>query len=324
MIGFELPQFRPPSEAFSLLVRATKNCPWNRCAFCAMYKGKKFELRTVEDVKLDIWSLRSLADQVRDWAERTGCGGQAGQVARASGILWMDDDGEVRRAFIGDSNSLIMKTDQLVEIIEYLYEAFPSLERVTSYARAKTALKKRPEELARLKTAGLSRLHLGLETGDDELLAYMEKGATAEEMVEAGRKVKEAGISVSEYVILGLGGHDRWLQHALGTARVLNAVNPDFIRVRTLNILPQAPLWERRQRGEFSPTSPEEILQEEKTLIENLEVKSQFVSDHVSNFLPLDGQLPQDKERLLREIERVLEQPDIMARMSRWAGFGNL
>jgi len=310
MLRFELPAIRPPSEAYSLLIRATKNCPWNRCAFCygSLYNRQKFELRSVDEVKQDILALKYLADEIKEWAWKNGYGDRVGQVARANGILWLDDDG-VKSAFLGDSNSLIMKTDELVEIIEFLYQTFPTLERVTSYARAKTALRKKPEELRRLRDAGLSRLHVSLETGDDELLAYMDKGATAEEMIQAGRKVVDSGISLSEYVILGLGGKDRWQQHAEGTARVLNAINPDFIRLRTLILKPDTLLYERHCNGEFKLSSPEEILVEEKKLIENLEVTSQLASDHISNYLQVDGKLPQDKPRMLEQISIVLEMP---------------
>ncbi|MFC1974011.1 radical SAM protein [Chloroflexota bacterium] len=309
MPRLELPPYRPPSEAGSLLVRVTRNCPWNRCTFCSMYKGEKFELRSVEEVKQDILALKAITEGVKEWAWKNEVGGQVGQAARANGICWLDDEGQVKSAFIGDSNSIIMRTEELAIIIEFLYQTFPTLERVTSYGRAHTVLRKKPEELKRLELAGLSRLHLGLETGDDELLAYVQKGSTADQMIEAGRKVKESGISLSEYVLLGLGGSDRWEQHAMGTAKVLNAINPDFIRVRTLILRPESPLWQNKEQGEFKLSSPEKILMETRLLIENLDVTSQFVSDHVSNYLSLDGTLPQDKDALLKRIDTVLETP---------------
>lgn len=309
MVQFELPPYRPPSEAQSLLIRATKGCPWNKCAFCSMYKNTKFELRPVDDVKQDILALKRLTEEVKEWAWKMGYGDRIGQAAAYNGIFWLDDDGAVRTAFIGDSNSPIMKTEDFAQIIEFLYQTFPTLERVTSYARAHTIRRKKLEELKRWKDAGLSRLHIGLESGDDELLAYVKKGLTAEMAIEAGRKVNESGISLCEYVVLGLGGPDRWQQHAEGTARVLNAINPDFIRVRTLRLEPLAPLYEKQQQGEFRLSSPEEVLTEERRLIENLEVTSEFVSDHVTNYLPINGKLPQDKERMLEYIDAVLAAP---------------
>ncbi len=308
MIQFETPPFRPPSESYSLLVRATRNCSWNRCTFCyGVHWGRnKLELRPVEDIKQDIRNMKALVDEITRWAEENGYQDQVERVANSNGILWLTGEG-VKTAFIGDSDSLIMKTPELLEVIEFLSNTFPTLERITSYARAKTVLRKTPEELAQLHQAGLTRLHLGLETGDDELLEFIDKGATSQEMIEAGNRVREAGISLSEYVILGMGGKDKWEQHARGTARVLNSVDPDFIRVRTLITFPGTPLQEAIDRGEFHPISAQEVLKEERLLIDLLEVNSEFVSDHVSNYLPINGKLPQAKSEMLEQIDAVLE-----------------
>lgn len=310
MLHFETPPYRPPSEARSLLVRATRHCPWNRCAFCygIHWDRRKLEIRPVEDIKNDILAMKALADEIREWARRIGAEDRIEEVAPYNGVLWLTNEG-VKTAFIGDSDSLIMKSDDLAEVLKFLYKTFPTLERVTSYARAKTVFPKSPEELERLRRAGLTRLHLGLETGDDELLRFIDKGATAAEMIEAGRRVKAAGISLSEYVILGLGGQGRWREHALETARVLNAIDPDFIRVRTLIIFPGTPLHKAVERGEFKPLSPEEILREERLLIESLEVGSEFVSDHVSNYLPIEGKLPEAKPAMIAAIDAVLNAP---------------
>ncbi len=307
MIQFETPPFRPPSEAQSLLVRATRNCPWNRCAFCygMHWNRQKLELRPVEDIKQDIRNMKALADEIIAWAEQNNYRDQIERVAASNGILWLTNEG-VKTAFIGDSDSLIMKTPDLLEVVEFMHRTFPTLERVTSYARAKTVLSKSQDELAQLRQAGLTRLHLGLETGDDELLKFIDKGATAEEMIEAGKRVNAAGISLSEYVILGMGGRDKWEQHARGTARVLNAIDPAFIRVRTLIVFPGTPLQEAIDRGEFHQISAEEVLREERLLIELLEVNSEFVSDHVSNYLPINGKLPESKAEMLEQIDTVL------------------
>ncbi len=307
MIQFETPPFRPPSEAQSLLVRATRNCPWNRCAFCygIHWNRQKLELRPVEDIKQDIRNMKALADEIIAWAEQNNYRDQIERVAASNGILWLTNEG-VKTAFIGDSDSLIMKTPDLLEVVKFMHRTFPTLERVTSYARAKTVLSKTPDELAQLRQAGLTRLHLGLETGDDELLKFIDKGATAEEMIEAGKRVNAAGISLSEYVILGMGGRDKWEQHARGTARVLNAIDPAFIRVRTLIVFPGTPLQEAIDRGEFHQISAEEVLREERLLIELLEVNSEFVSDHVSNYLPINGKLPGSKAEMLEQIDAVL------------------
>lgn len=252
--------------------------------------------------------MKALADEITSHAATIGYGDHIGQVAAYNGILWLTSDG-VKTAFIGDSDSLIMKTPDLIAIIEFIYQNFPTLERVTSYARAKTVLRKTPEEMKQLSNAGLTRLHLGLETGDDELLKYIDKGATADEMIEAGKRVKEAGISLSEYVLMGIGGQDRWREHAEGTARVLNAIDPDFIRVRTIMVLPGTPLEEEFKTGRYKLLSSEGVLQEERLLIELLEVNSQFVSDHVSNYLPIDGKLPEDKKKMLERLDTILTTP---------------
>lgn len=307
---YEQPPYRPPTEAYSLLIRVTRNCPWNKCEFCSMYKGCKFELRPVEEVKEDIRAMGRVADTVREWAWRNGYGDQVGAVARANGILWLND-GEVRHVFLADSNSVIIKTRDLVEIVEFIYETFPTVERVTSYARGKTLAKKTPEELRMLREAGLTRLHVGLETGDDELLAYIQKGATSDEMILGGRKAVEAGFELSEYVMPGLGGRERWEQHVRGTARVLNGIDPQFIRMRTFGVIPGTPLDEKYRRGEFTMQPVERLLVEVRALVEALEVTSEFVvSDHVMNryMWGADGRLPGDKQRILTTLDGMREK----------------
>jgi radical SAM superfamily enzyme len=200
----------------------------------------------------------------------------------------------------------------LITIIRYLYEVFPSLERVTSYGRAKTVLSKKPDELRRLKEAGLTRLHLGLETGDDEVLRRVKKGATAQEMIEAGKKAKEAGFELSEYVMPGLGGKGASRQHVQGTARVLNAVDPHYIRMRSLMLTPGTPLWDEYTAGEFEPLSPYEIVAEIGALIEGLDVTSRICFDHVAN-PPIFRQdwegykFPEEKAAVVDLVERALK-----------------
>jgi len=274
---YDFPPFRPPSEANSLLLRVTRGCPWNRCAFCSMYKGTKFEIRPIEEVLGDIETARDL------YGDR------------------------VNTVFIGDSNSLVVKTEMLVNILGALISSFPHVERVTSYARAQTIAKKPLEDLKKIRQAGLNRLHVGLETGDRELLKEIAKGATPEEMVEAGEKAKEAGFEYSLYVLLGIGGEGKWEQHAKGTAEVLNQIDPHFIRVRTFVPQPASLLYEAMTEGRFQAPRPETILQETKLLLEKLQVTSQFLSDHISNLLPLHGKLPGDKENMIQMIEEVLK-----------------
>jgi len=274
--NYDFPPFRPPSEANSLLLRVTRGCPWNRCTFCSMYKGMKFEIRDLEEILGDIELAKDL------YGDRIGT------------------------IFIGDSNSLVAKAEMLVKVLNALFSSFPHIERVTSYARAKTIAKKPLEDLKKIYQAGLTRLHVGLETGDRDLLKEIDKGATPEEMIEAGRKAKEAGFEYSLYVLLGIGGEEKWEQHAKGTAEVLNQVDPHFIRVRTFIPQPNSPLYEAMGKGGFQPGSPETILKETKLLLEKLQVTSQFLSDHISNLLPLHGKLPEDKEKMIQVIEEVL------------------
>jgi len=294
---------RPPSEAYSLLVRVTRNCPWNRCEFCSVFKGQRFELRTVEEVKEDILAARALVDEVEAIAQRSGY--RVGDIARQNGILWLQED-KVTSVFLQDSDTLIMKTEPLIEIVQFLCEVFPTLERVCSYARGKTLYRKKSEELRRLREAGLSRLHIGLETGDDDLLTYIQKGATADEMVQAGRKAVEAGFEVSEYIMPGLGGRERWEQHARNSARVLDEINPHFIRLRTFHITDGTPIYEKAERGEFHMQSVEGVLLEVRRFIDSLDVTSELItSDFAANFYMqnVDGKLPEDKQRLLKSVD---------------------
>ena len=271
--NYDFPPFRPPSEANSLLLRITRGCPWNRCTFCSMYKGMKFEIRNLEEILEDIELAKGL------YGDR------------------------IETVFIGDSNSLVAKTEMLVNVLNALFTSFPHIQRVTSYARAKTIAKKSLEDLIKIRQAGLNRLHVGLETGDRELLQEIEKGATPEEMIEAGEKAKKAGFEYSLYVLLGIGGEEKWEQHARGTAEVLNQIDPHFIRVRTFIPQPNSPIYEAMVRGDFKSASPETILRETKLLLEELRVTSQFLSDHISNLLPLHGKLPEDKEKMIQMIE---------------------
>jgi len=334
---FEQGPIRPPSEAQSLLLRLTRNCPWNRCEFCHTYKGQTFSLRAVEEVKKDIDAVSEIAEELKTLSWRVGEGGEvtANLVrfvlqnprdypeAYRSVALWLYAGG--KNVFLQDANSLVLKSDHVVEVLAYLREKFPLVERITTYARSKTLSKKSVDELRSLHLAGLSRIHMGLETGYDPLLEVIQKGVTAEEHVIAGRRVKDSGISLSEYVILGLGGKKMWREHAVETAKVLNQINPDFIRVRTLRVLKTMPLYEKIARGEFVLMSDEEVLVEEKLLIEHLNgISSRFVSDHILNLLEeVEGKLPEEKEKMLALIDQYLalsEEEKENFRLGRRAG----
>lgn len=325
---FEMGPIRPPSEGrdHSLLIRTTRNCSWNLCEFCATYKGKKFSYRQVNDIKKDIDVARTIHDEINTVSSEIGLAGRVNRQVVAA--LWEENPhiyGEgagdpetvslrqqnlinvinwlgsgAKTVFLQDADALIMRTPELVEIIGYLKETFPTIERVTSYARSKSCLRKSPEKLKELHEAGLTRLHVGLESGCDEVLAFMRKGVTAQEQVEGGRKVADAMISLSEYVMPGLGGR-RWSEkHALDSARVLSEIDPDFIRLRSLVLRRHSPLLAQAQAGRFAELLEDEVVEEIGLFIENLHCRAYVVSDQMANLLfGVEGQLPQDKEQIL-------------------------
>lgn len=298
---FEMGPIRPPSEggSASLLIRATRNCPWNRCTFCygSSYGHQKFQLRPVAKVKKDIDSAGKIAELIRQTSSALGSAGSANEAVavalvrsnpelnRHTGFVhvinWLASGG--RTAFIQDADSLIMPTKDMVEILKYLKRTFPSLERITSYARSHTVARKSLEDLKALHAAGLTRLHFGLESGDDEILAHVEKGVTAAQHIEAGKKAKAAGLEVSEYVMPDLGGPARSDQHARNTARVLNEINPDFIRLRPFLPRLNTPMYDDYLKGEVKLSSPHQRLRELKTFVEALNVSSRLVFDHFLN-----------------------------------------
>ncbi|HBA55463.1 MAG TPA: radical SAM protein, partial [Syntrophorhabdus aromaticivorans] len=236
---YEQGVIRPPSEANSLLVRVTRNCPWNQCIFCPAYKGTKFSKRTVEEIKADI-------DQM------------AGEYGGYTFI---------RSVFLQDADSLLLSTHDLLDILHYIKQKFPDIKRVTSYARAKTLKRKSVAELKELKEAGLTRIHVGMESGSEKVLKMIKKGITQEDIVVGGQRVVEAGISLSEYIMPGIGGKTLSEEHARETARLLNAVRPDFIRVRTFAMHPASPMQKMAQEGTFVPMTDEEIVAEIRLLV---------------------------------------------------------
>jgi len=318
---FELGPIRPPSEAYSLLIRATRNCPWNRCQFCPVYKGSKFELRSVEEITKDIEAVNAISEGIKETAWKMGYGDRVKEVATMFAnqpqygqcvyhvSFWLRTGG--KSAFLQDSNSLIMRTPELIQVITFLRKTFPNLNRVTSYGRSHTAARKSLAELKELKDAGLDRVHIGLETGYDPLLAYIEKGCTAKNHIKGGRQVKEAGISLSEYVMPGLGGKKMSQEHARETARVLNEIDPDYIRLRSLQVSPIMPLWNKLQDGDFELQTEDEVAKEIAIFIENLQVTSYLKSDHILNLLmEVEGKMPEDKGKCLNIINEYLSLPD--------------
>jgi radical SAM superfamily enzyme YgiQ (UPF0313 family) len=301
---YEYPVYRPPSEWKSLIIQATIGCPHNKCAFCDMYKTQKFRFRPLGEIKKDIMMAKDLEIEIKNKTAKKDINIE--QLAYQSGLPWLMD-GEVKRVFLADSNSLIIDTPELVELVQFIHKTFPNLERVTTYARAKTITEKSLTDLKKIRKAGLTRLHVGLETGDPELLKIIKKGVTPKEQIEAGKKALKAGFDLTEYVLLGLGGKEYSEQHAINTAKVLNQINPTWVRVRTLMLRPKTILNNMIKRGEIHEPEPLDIVKETRLLIKNMDCTTEFLSDHNSNYLQLNGKFPEDKEKLLKDIDSVLE-----------------
>ncbi|RTZ97555.1 MAG: radical SAM protein [Deltaproteobacteria bacterium] len=274
---YEGPIYRPPSEADSLLIQATVGCPHNKCTFCMVYKkGPLYRARPVKEICKDI-----------DEAS-------------------LNQGANVTALFFPAGNSIAMPTSDLAAICRYSREKFPRLTRITVYGSSPYIAQKGLADMVTLRKAGLTRIHVGLESGDDDILARVKKGTTAAEQINAGQIVKAAGLELSEYVILGLGGIQRSEPHALKTAGVLSEIKPDFVRLRTLVPKINTLLLHEIQKGRFQLLSPHQVLAETRLLIENIRCHTRLTSDHYTNYLNLYGDLPGDKNRLCREIDRAL------------------
>jgi histone acetyltransferase (RNA polymerase elongator complex component) len=322
-LQFEQGPIRPPNEAQSLLLRFTRNCPWNQCLFCPVYKQRKFSLRSVAEIKEDIQTARRIADEVTAVSWSLGHGGAITDAVISSIFsggpypscfrsvaAWMYYG--TGACFLQDADNLIMRTDELVEVLTFLRQTFPEICRVTTYSRSRTVTKKSLDALKRIRQAGLDRVHIGLETGYDPLLKLMKKGVTAAQHVEAGRRLVEAGMEVSEYVMPGLGGREMWREHAVETANVLNRINPHFIRLRSLRVPPRIPLHAKLQDGSFHMLTDDEAAEEIRVFIEHLEgITSTVTSDHIMNLLEeVGGKLPEDKPKMLEAVRAYQTLPD--------------
>lgn len=319
-LAFETGPIRPPSEAGSLLLRLTRNCPWNRCAFCITYRGQQFSRRPLPEILRDIDSAAALREEIMRLSFRLGWGGrvdrqvlaqlyQQGNECHWLVVNWLAHGG--RTVFLQDANSLLLPTAQLVQILQHIQKRLPGVQRITSYARASTLARKTIGELQELAGAGLSRLHVGMESGSDTVLRLVSKGTTADQLIEAGQKARRAGLEVSFYMMPGLGGKEHSREHARESARVLSEANPHFIRLRTLTIIPGTPLAEMTARGEFREMSEDEIIQELRLFVDNLHCRdSTLTSDHSMNLLEeLGGRLPEQKQQMLDTIEAYLGLP---------------
>jgi len=333
---FEQGPIRPPSEAGSLLLRFTRNCPWNRCTFCPVYKGTRFSRRSLDEIKRDIDSAAEIVTELRAMA---GSHVQGTRLPREALnhvyssphfnnyykqiALWLHIGQE--SVFIQDANSLVLPAEQIAEAIRYLRERIPGVGRITSYARSSTLARKSIEDLVLIRQAGLDRIHIGMESGSDKVLEFVQKGVSAAEHIEAGCKVKAAGMELSEYYMPGLGGQALTRDHAIESARVLNRINPDFIRLRSLRVPRRAPLFKDLESGRFTLLSDDDTVREIRLFVESLEgIDSRVVSDHIMNLLEeVTGKLPEDKEAMLAVIDRYLALPDedrLLFRLGRRGG----
>lgn len=268
--------YRPPSEARSLIVQVTYGCSHNTCAFCSMYKAKKFTLRPMEEILEDFRLAR-----------------QAYSV--------------VRRIFLADGDALIRPAADLEQILEYIAELFPECERVTCYASPSSIHKRTPEELRRLRERNLTMVYMGLESGCDAVLKKMRKGHTAADIVAAGQKINAAGIELSVTAISGLGGVELWREHAMDTAAALSAMKPAYIGLLTLMVEPGTPLYDWVEKGEFRLLDSRQVLEETALLVAQLDCEGAvFRMNHASNYLTLKGTLNEDKQALLKRIHSAM------------------
>ena len=352
---FEICSIRPPTENSSLTFRLTRNCYWNRCAFCPVYKlGAKYSRRTLDEVLADIEHARVMDEylQSEEYYNASGymrTAGLASRIREAQNlppdepedqpdertrelasrderILWflqwfkdrptIEDSlthlmswraGGGDTCFLGDADNLVLKPDFMCTVLAKVKKSFPDISRFTIYGRLRTAAHMRTvDELRAFHDGGLDRVHYGLESGSDRVLELVTKGVTSSEQKEGGIKTREAGLSCSVYVMPGLGGVTLSEDHARGTADVINAIRPDFVRLRTLEIFPGTPLEEKRRDGSFVELSEEAVVREIRALIAGITAETEITSDSAVNLLSTYGRLPRDRERMLASMDRYL------------------
>ena len=278
-LPFEQGPIRPVDEADSLLIRTTRGCPWNRCSFCSLYDTMQFSIRPVAEIKQDIWAARDYF------------GGHPFDTC-----------------FLQDGDSFVMRTKDLIEILETLKKAFPDLRQISSYGRAQTMVKKSSQAIKEICDAGLNKLYCGMESGSLEVLEKIRKGITPESIIQSARMARQAGMHTTQFIILGLGGTGLSEIHALETARVLNDINPDHIRVLTIGVKPGTDLDRQMTQGKWTRPSESAMIAEQRLLLEHLDgVDSHYANHHsVDLLLEIRGQLPADRQRLLGIMDRFL------------------
>ncbi len=283
MIKYVGDVYRPPSEAYSLIVQATIGCTHNKCSFCKMFKEKRFQTRPTEDIIADFaWARKRYRS--------------------------------VPRIFLADANALCLKTDKLMPILTYIEETFPECERVTIYGRASDILRKTEEELAMLREHGLTMVYIGAESGSDKVLEMCHKGETRRQLIDAVKRIEKVGIKASVTFISGLAGKDGWEDHAIQTGTMITEMNASYVSLLTLLVDPQAPMYDDIQSGRLKLLTPQEVLAETHLMLENAnpEKTCVFRSNHASNYLSLKGDLPQDRDRFLAQIENAMKNTGML------------
>lgn len=283
MIKYVGDVYRPPSEAYSLIVQATIGCTHNKCSFCKMFKEKRFQTRPLDDIIADFaWARKRYRS--------------------------------VPRIFLADANALCLKTDKLMPILTYIEETFPECERVTIYGRASDILRKTEDELRQLREHGLTMVYIGAESGSDKVLEMCSKGETRQQLIDAVKRIEKVGIKASVTFISGLAGKDGWEDHAIQTGTMITEMNASYVSLLTLLVDPQAPMYDDIQSGRLKLLTPQEVLAETHLMLENANPTKTciFRSNHASNYLSLKGDLPQDRDRFLAQIENAMKNTGML------------
>lgn len=268
--------YRPPSEAYSLIIQVTIGCAHNKCTFCSMYKDKNFKIRSLQDIFSDLYEARA-------------------------------DYSKVKRIFLADGDALVLKTEMLIAILTKIRELFPECERVSAYAAPRDVLNKSHNELVDLKSFGLDMLYMGIESGSDLILDEIQKGVSSKQIIEAGRMVRFAGMKLSVTLISGIGGIEKWKEHAIASAKVINEIKPNYLGLLTLMVEPRTKLYKQVNCGDFVILDPRNVMEETRELIKNIDIpECVFRSNHASNYIAINGTLPYDKQKLLNMLDEVL------------------
>jgi len=287
-LEYNEPVFRPPSEAYSLILQLTLGCSWNRCAFCEMYSSKKFKVRKEEEIIREIKEVASIST-------------------------------DIKKVFLADGNAMVLSSSKLLRIINEINKTFPRVTRISAYALPKDISSKTDDELKQLSDAGLKLLYVGIESGDDELLRLINKGETFNSSVDGLQKARKAGIKLSVMILNGLGGKNYSVQHAINSAKAINLIQPEFLSTLVLSFPYGEDHFKKRFKGNFKALTTLELIEEMKIFIENLELEnSVFRSDHASNYLVLKGNLNRDKQKFLNNINTVLQSPDDASLRPEW------